>query len=133
MKEAKVILLVDDDTDFVEANKDLLVEHGYKVLTAADGASAIETAKRDKPDLMILDVMMTTDTEGFDVSRKVSEMPELKGLPVIMLTGVRRAMNLPFKVEPDKNWLPVHAVLEKPVRAERLLAEISKVFAGHKK
>jgi CheY-like chemotaxis protein len=124
MTTGKRILLVDDDAEFVAANKDLLEAHGYEVVTASDGPSGIEAAKTTCPNLMILDVMMATDTEGFDVSRRVHESPELKGLPVIMLTGIRRAMNLPFGFEPDAEWLPVKAVLEKPIQPEKLLAAI---------
>ena len=77
----KRILIVDDDVEFVESNKDLLEANGYEVLSAHDGTSGLELAKKEKPDLMILDVMMATNTEGFEVSRKIPESPELKNMP----------------------------------------------------
>jgi CheY-like chemotaxis protein len=122
----KRILLVDDDKEFIEGTKDLLEAHGYEVLKAHTGAQGLEMAKKSYPNLMILDVMMTTDTEGFDVSRKIEESPELKGLPVILMTGIKKAMGLPFSFEPDEDWLPVKAVLDKPVAPDKLLAEIAK-------
>ena len=128
MSTGKKILLVDDDVDFVHSNKELLETHGYSVLTAHNGNDAMEVAKKNRPDLIILDVMMTTDTEGFDVSRKLQDIPALKGVPVILLSGIRKAMSLPFKFEPDSEWLPVKVVLEKPVRAETLLQEVGRCF-----
>jgi len=126
MSEGKRLLIVDDDTDFVDGLKTVLEAHGYQVMAAHDGPSGLEMARKEYPELMILDVMMTTDTEGFDVSRQIQAIPELKGLPVILLTGIKKAMNLPFTFEPDEEWLPVKAVLEKPVPPETLLAEIEK-------
>jgi two-component system alkaline phosphatase synthesis response regulator PhoP len=122
----KRILIVDDDRDFVESNQDLLEANGYQVLSAYDGASGLALAKRERPDLMILDVMMATNTEGFEVSRKIPESPELKNMPVIMVTGIRKEMHLPFAFEPDETWLPVDSLFEKPIEPAKLLAEIKK-------
>ena len=129
MPSKKRILIVDDDVNFVESNKDLLEAEGYTVLTAYDGVSGYALAVREKPDLMILDVMMATHTEGFEVSRKIPQTPELRGMPVLLLTGIRRALQLPFRVEPDSTWLPVDSVLEKPIPPETLLEEVRKRLA----
>lgn len=124
------ILLVDDDRDFVQSTCDLLEAEGYEVLSAHDGESGLQTAIREKPDLMLLDVMMATNTEGFEVSRKIPQTPELANMPVIMLTGVRRALTLPFEFEPDATWLPVNEILEKPVTPRNLLEAIRKRFGA---
>jgi CheY-like chemotaxis protein len=120
------ILLVDDDRDFVQSTRDLLESEGYEVIAAHDGESGLQTAIREKPDLMLLDVMMATNTEGFEVSRKIPQTPELARMPVIMVTGVRRALTLPFAFEPDDTWLPVSDILEKPVAPRALLEAIRK-------
>ncbi|HPF99979.1 MAG TPA: response regulator [Kiritimatiellia bacterium] len=130
MANKKRILIVDDDVNFVESNKDLLEASGYEVIFAHDGASGLEMAKKEKPDLMILDVMMATNTEGFEISRKIPETPELRKMPVIMVTGIRREMNLPFGFEPDDTWLPVSSLFEKPMDPEKLLEEIKKRIGG---
>ena len=122
----KCILIVDDDDEYVESNKELLEAGGYEVLTAPDGKSGLELAKKEKPDLMILDVMMATNTEGFDVARKIPSSPELENMPILLVTGVRQEMDLPFKVEPDDTWLPVDKVFEKPIEPQLLLDEIKK-------
>lgn len=122
----KKILIVDDDPDFVESNKELLEANGYHVVSASNGTEGLALAKKEKPDLMILDVMMATNTEGFEVSRKIPETPELRNMPVVLVTGIRRALNLPFGFEPDETWLPVNSVFEKPIDPAVLLQEIKK-------
>ena len=125
---SKRVLLVDDDQDFVASVGEWLTVNGYEVAMAFDGASGIAKAREWKPDLIILDVMMATDTEGIEVSRKIAESPELRTIPVLLLTGIRKAKNLPFGLTPDENWLPVRTVLEKPVPPETLLKEIQRLL-----
>ena len=127
--ENKKILIVDDDADFVESNKELLESEGYQVITATNGTEGLEKAVAEQPDLMILDVMMATETEGFEVSRKIPQKPQFKKMKVLLVTGVRTALKLPFGFEPDDTWLPVDSVLEKPIAPEKLLAEIKKKLA----
>ncbi|OHB84292.1 MAG: hypothetical protein A2Z38_09510 [Planctomycetes bacterium RBG_19FT_COMBO_48_8] len=67
---------------------------------------------------------MTTESEGFDVAREMHKDDSAKNIPVIILTGIRKAMSLPFGFEPDETWLPVKQVLEKPVKPEVLLKAI---------
>jgi DNA-binding response OmpR family regulator len=121
---AKKVLMIDDDPEFVEAITNILDAKGYDVVSAGDGKDGVAKAKQEKPDIILLDVMMTTKSEGFDVARELSKDANLKGTPVIMLTGVRKEMNLPFGFEPDADWLPVKAFLEKPVKPEVLLKTI---------
>ena len=90
----KKILLVDDDREFIESNRQLLADEDYEVYTAFDGASGIEKAKAVRPDLLLLDVMMAHATEGFDISREIPRIPNLERTPVILLTGIRQKMHL---------------------------------------
>jgi hemoglobin/transferrin/lactoferrin receptor protein len=124
------VLLVDDDAEFVEATRNVLESDGYEVLHAPNGAEGLAMARQFKPALTILDVMMTTDTEGIEVSRLFKDTPELEAMPVILLTGMRDAVGLPAGLEPDTAWLPVHAVLEKPVPPTTLLAVVKETIAA---
>ena len=121
---AKKVLMIDDDPEFVEAISNVLEAKGYDVVSASNGRDGVAAAKKEKPNIILLDVMMTTKSEGFDVARELHTDENLKGTPVIMLTGVRKEMNLPFGFEPDEEWLPVKAFLEKPVKPEVLLKAI---------
>lgn len=122
------VLVIDDDNDFVESIVNLLEARGYTVASASNGQEGVEKAKANKPDLILLDVMMTTKDEGFNVARQLQSTDEVKGTPVIMVTGVRKEMNLPFGFEPDETWLPVKQILEKPVKPEALLKAVAEAL-----
>ena len=124
----KKIVIVDDDAAFVESNKDLLEAYGYEVYTAYDGQVGLAMAKQVRPDLMLLDVMMASETEGFEVARKVPESSELKNTRVLLVTGVTHKLNLPHPLQPDGTWLPVDRVLEKPISPDRLISELERVL-----
>lgn len=122
---ATKILIIDDDQDYVESVVNLLEAKGYSVGAAYNGTDGVEKAKAEKPDLILLDVMMSTKDEGFNVARELQGVEEVKGTPVIMVTGVRKEMNLPFGFEPDETWLPVKQILEKPVKPQVLLDAVA--------
>jgi len=119
------VLMIDDDPEFVEAISNLLDAKGYDVHTASNGKDGVAKAKAENPDIILLDVMMTTKNEGFNVARELHDDQRLQNTPIIIMTGIRREMNLPFGFEPDQTWLPVKRVLEKPVKPEVLLSAIS--------
>ena len=122
---ANKVLIVDDDVDLVESMANLLEAKGYEVFTASNGQDGVDKAKAEHPDLILLDVMMTTKDEGFNVARQLKQVEALKGTPVVMVSGVRKEMNLPFGFEPDDTWLPVKQFLEKPVKPETLLKAVA--------
>lgn len=123
---SKRVLIIDDDADLRESMANLLDAKGYNVDCAADGTEGLEKAKANTPNLILLDVMMTTKSEGFDVARELNSLDALKEVPVIMVSGVRREMNLPFGFEPDEKWLPIKEFLEKPVKPQALLDAVEK-------
>ncbi|MBN1794518.1 MAG: response regulator [Candidatus Omnitrophica bacterium] len=119
------ILMIDDDPDLIESVTAVLEAKGYEVASAQDGERGVAKAKEFMPDLILLDVMMTRKTEGMDVSHRLHDDQRLRDIPVIVVTGVRSQMGVSFKFEPDETWFPVKAVLEKPVKPDRLLAVIA--------
>ena len=128
MKDIK-ILLVDDDIDFVFIQKAFLEKEGFQVITAGDKFAGFERARAEKPDLAILDVMMTTDQEGFEMAREMRKDPLLKDIPIIMLTSVDSVTGLNLKeMANDPKWLPVDSYLEKPVQPQKLLDEIKRLL-----
>lgn len=118
------VLIIDDDFEFVEAVTNVLDAKGYEVDSAPNGKIGLAKAREQKPDITLLDVMMTYKSEGFDVAREMNKDKKLKGVPIIMITGVKKEMSLPFGFEPDEEWLPVRGVLEKPVKPEVLLKAV---------
>ncbi len=131
MDRKGLILVVDDDADILATSRIILESHGYEVQTAASGRQAMELLVLCKPDLMLLDVMMGTDTEGFDLAYRLREDPEYKDLPIIMLTAfldkVRTEGPGPFEFILGEQW-PVEWMFEKPLDSKKLLAKIEAVL-----
>ena len=127
MEARKKVLLVDDDADFVAMNKALLERHSYEVFVAHNGMECLDKVREDIPDLIILDMMMTTRNEGYGVSRKLRSSKLTKKIPLLMLTSVNTV--LPIKLEPDEKWLPVDLLIEKPVEPELLLEVIREMLS----
>jgi CheY-like chemotaxis protein len=121
------ILVVDDDPDFVLVCRTILEEAGYTVLEAANGRIALEIMGKDKPDLVLLDVMMRTILEGVDVSRELDADPELKQIPVIMVSSIASteyAMDFP-----SDEAMPIETWISKPIQPTVLLRTIER-FLG---
>ena len=130
------ILLVDDDRDLTESLSQVLKVKGYEVEVAHSGQEGLKKLLEVKPDLLILDVMMETDTAGFEAVYKIrSERPdskyrEFKDLPIIILTAIDQVTNSRFSLDQEESFLPGrNEFLTKPVEVEELLEKISKKLA----
>jgi CheY-like chemotaxis protein len=125
------ILIVDDDIDHTKSIQAILESKHYKVITASDRNEGMEKAKLEKPDLFILDVMMSTWHEGFEMSRELKKDPQFKDVPILILTAVKERTGLGFKsTAGDPEWLPVDGFLDKPVEPESLLSEVTSILSG---
>ena len=120
----KKILMVDDDQELVESVTTVLKTAGYEVISAKNGTIGFEKAKTENPDLVLLDVMMTDRIEGFTVARNLKKHEATRAIPIVIITGIKKEMNLPFGFETDEEWLPVKTVLEKPFTPDLLLKTI---------
>ena len=92
---AKKILVVDDEKDIIKLLEIRLKGHGFELISASNGAHAVEQVRAEEPDLVILDVMMPSPN-GFQVCRMMKDDPELRRIPVILLTAKAN--------ESDKFW-----------------------------
>ena len=125
------ILITDDDPDIRASLQSILENQQYTVITAADRTESMEKIRTEKPDLIILDVIMATWQDGFEIARELKKDPELKDMPILMLTGVKEKTGINFKSSAgDPTWCPVDAFLDKPVESETLLAEVEKLLSG---
>ncbi len=121
------ILLVDDDADFIEQNRLLLEQNGYAVRMAYNGKQCLDMVSAERPDLIILDMMMENRNEGFDLSRELRNSEHTRRIPLLMITSVNET--IPFRIEPDRTWLPVDALIEKPVDPGLLLSVVAQVLS----
>lgn len=127
------ILIIDDDPDMVLAAEMTLEAAGHEIFTAASGTEGLKKVKEVRPDLIILDVMMDTTTEGFQVSLQLrspdseSEFIEFRDIPIIMLTAIHTTT--PLRFGPDHDYLPVDVFMDKPLDPDLLLAKVEKLLA----
>ncbi len=120
------ILVVDDDPDFVEIMRTILESHGYNVITASNGQQALARVKAEHPDLMVLDIMMSTVLDGLNVSEQLSRDPEAKFMPVIMASSIAdtpHAGLFPMEEQPHMD-----AWLSKPVDPATLLGKVEELL-----
>jgi CheY-like chemotaxis protein len=127
MTEKVRVLLVDDDPDFVEANSIVLEASGFEVLSASSGAEGLRRVGEEKPDLVVLDVMMENTDEGFAVARAIRRTLK-SNVPIIMLTSVGKVTGYDFKPEEHPDFFPVDAWLEKPVPPTVLVSKIRELL-----
>jgi two-component system alkaline phosphatase synthesis response regulator PhoP len=123
-KKAK-ILLIDDDADFVESTRIVLESKPYEVVVACDGDDGLRKAKKEKPDLILLDVIMPVE-DGFTAAELLKKDPDLAKIPVLLLTsfafkgagtGIPRSRGLEIEYED---------YIDKPVSPGDLLAIVAK-------
>ncbi len=129
----KKILLVDDDIDTCAGITLALKANGYEVVEAHSGAEALKKVLTVRPDAIILDVMMETDTAGFEFAyqirsdRPTSRYREVKDTPIIMLTAINQVTNSRFSLDDRESFLPgVNDFLTKPVNFDLLLEKLKK-------
>ena len=120
------ILVVDDDPDFVEIMRTILESNDYQVVTASNGQQALSQVKAERPDLMILDIMMSTVLDGLDVSEQLAQDPDAKFMPVIMVSSIAEtpyAHVFPMEKQPHMD-----AWLSKPVDPKALLNKVAELL-----
>ncbi|MCK4602935.1 MAG: response regulator [Phycisphaerae bacterium] len=125
---AKRILVVDDDPDLREATEIMLSSAGYEVLQAASAAEAAKKLQSEPVDLMLLDVMMETDTEGFHLLYKLREDEKFRDLPIIILTCIEEKTGEVLEADKAGDFLPVQAYLRKPLEPDVLKAKVAELL-----
>ena len=130
MENRLKILLIDDDVDFVEATRAVLESKNYNVIVAYEGQAGLVKAREEKPDLILLDIIMPVKN-GFTTAEQFKKDPALGKIPVIMLTS--------FSTKGQGSGIPVshgysleaEDYVEKPVSPGELLTKVQQ-FMGKK-
>jgi DNA-binding response OmpR family regulator len=137
---ANRILLVDDDRDLTDSVGTVLRQHDYEVTLAFSASEGLRAALARKPDLIILDVSMETDTAGFEFvnqvrsKRETSRYREIRAVPIVLLTAINQVTNSRFSLDDRQSFLPdVGGVLTKPVRIDTLLARVGEILRPENK
>ncbi|MBL7077423.1 MAG: response regulator [Kiritimatiellae bacterium] len=124
------ITIIDDDKDILDNTASILrgAEHTVNTMNTTEGA--VDALKADTPDLLILDVMFPENPAGgFDLARKIRRDPDIRDLPIILMTGVNEEFPMDFSVDDiDPDWMPVQDFLEKPASVPVLLEHVQKML-----
>ena len=129
MSDPKTVLIIDDDADFRQAVSHPFESQGHRVSTAENGRRGLEVAKTLRPDLILLDIMMTERTEGFFTLSRIRNEPTLRDTPVIVVSSLYTD-HPEFRVSPEAGWLPADLFLAKPVDPARLLEESARLMTA---
>lgn len=130
------ILIIDDDPDIVTSVQLALESVGHQVVAANSGKAGLEKLPLENPDVIILDVMMETHTEGFQLALKVhspdpsSNLKKFKNVPILMLTAIHSTT--PLHYEPDIDYLPVDLFVDKPVDPDDLIRKVNWILERRK-
>ncbi|TET81761.1 MAG: response regulator [Anaerolineales bacterium] len=128
------ILIIDDDPDMILALHLCLEDAGYEIVEAESGNEGLEKVKSENPDLIVLDAMMDTATEGFQVALTLrssdpeSEYAPYRQIPILMLTAIHTTT--PLRFGPNEDYLPVDDFIEKPLEPDLLAQKVKELLSA---
>jgi len=121
------ILIVDDDPDFVEATRIVLEQEGHETVSASSGDEALQAIRRTRPDLVVLDVIMSSILDGLNVTQQLQNDPEHKDIPIIMVTSIA---NTDYAaLFPTDEYVHIDAFMTKPIAPDRLLSQVRRFLS----
>ena len=127
MAELRTVLVIDDDPDFVRATKKVLESVPYRVVTAANGTEGVKMARAEKPDVILLDVIMPLK-DGFSTCEALKAEPALEDVPVIMLTSfAQKVAETSLSVSQGMS-LEADDYIDKPVAPVELLRRVARLM-----
>jgi CheY-like chemotaxis protein len=129
-KVLPIIMLIDDDPDFIEMNQVILESKGYRVVSARDAGEALEQMAKEKPAVVITDLMMETLDSGFSFSRQIKSDPRFKDVPIIILTSVTSQYGFDFHPRSSEELaaMSADAFFEKPIPVKALLEKVEELL-----
>lgn len=130
MKTSPKILIVDDDMDFIEISRLNLEGKGYQVRSASNGKEGWKMVEKERPDLIIMDLMMEKLDAGMALSQKIKSHPQYASIPILMLTSISRDTGMDFapRTPEDLKKLKVDDFHTKPIKAKTLVEKVGRLL-----
>jgi len=119
------VLVVDDDPDFVEIARTVLAANGHEVITASSGDQGLARVRADKPDIVLLDVMMASVLDGLHMSQVMRDDPALKTIPIVMVSSIASTPHA--ALFPTDEYVAVDGWISKPVSPADLLKTVAQL------
>lgn len=120
----KRILLIDDDPDFALAHRLVLESAGYVVDEAANGQEGLAKMRDNKPDLILMDVMMTSPLEGYYITQEISDDSALSRIPIVMVSSIGSTHYA--QAFPTDQYLDIREFISKPIEPRKLLDRVKR-------
>jgi CheY-like chemotaxis protein len=133
MEKSIKVVLVDDNTDYLFTMETFLSRNGFEVKTSDDGQKGLKLIREERPDVVLLDVMMETLFSGFEVCKQMRVDDNLKDIPIIGISGMGDELGIDYKQYPDYDYFKPDAFLDKPVDKQKLLRLIPETIKKAKK
>ena len=122
------IVMIDDNKDLLFTMETFLQRNGFEVLTAEDGQTGMDLIKKERPDVILLDIMMETLFSGFEVCKQVRSDEDLKDTPIIGISAMGDELDISYSQWPDYEYFRPDTFMEKPIDKQRLLQLIPEVI-----
>lgn len=127
------VLVIDDDVDFRTAVKSLLESQGFEVFEADSGHEGLKVVREHHPDIILVDIMMENDTEGYSVTHALKHGEEYtahRNTPVFMISSIQENPDERFPMSPEADLIRPDRYLTKPLDAAKLLDMLKAAVAG---
>lgn len=127
----KKVLIIDDDTDFRTSTRALLESHNYFVSEAQSGKEGIEKIKSGKPDLIVLDIMMESISEGYFLTHLLKfkkEFEEYQKVPILMVSSIQQDPRSRFPFSDEAQLISPDYYFSKPLDIEKFLNLVDKIL-----
>jgi CheY-like chemotaxis protein len=128
MSEQKNILLIEDDADMHEAVKLILEPEGYAVTCCSTGPAGLQQAHRMVPDLILLDIMLSSPSEGFHLAYEFRKDDVLRDIPIIMISAIGQTMGIDYSKELGTDYVQGDRWLDKPIDAATLRQAVKELI-----
>ncbi|MBN2562514.1 MAG: response regulator [Phycisphaerae bacterium] len=128
----KTVLLIDDDADVHEVVKMILEPQGLRVECALTGPKGLEAARELMPDVLLLDIMLDTPSEGFHIAYTMKSDEVLKAIPIVIISSIGQKMGIDYAKELGTEYVPASRFIDKPFDAATLLAAVNEAMEGAK-
>ena len=131
MPEPATILIIDDDADYRASTRALLEGEGYVVVEACNGKEGLAAVREGRPDLIVLDVMMDSQDEGYSVTQAIKFVPEFQEqgpIPILMASSVEADPATLFGWMGDTSWINPDAYMTKPLDIPKFLSRVRELL-----
>lgn len=127
------IVIIDDDPDVREALTLMLEPAGYKLTCCSTGPDGTAAIQAEPPDLILLDIMLASPSEGFHLAYELKKDEGLKNIPIIMISAIGQTMGMDYAKELGSDYVPAEKFLDKPLKVETVLAAVTEALTAQAK